>query len=915
MFVTSVILGSSIWINPSLAVTADNHNWIGIEPNILKDFDHHTQGQLAKQVYWQNFVQDHPKWQARFDQDTFRPIRAWGDGIYFDDASQEALALQLQVFFDQYSLAGIKSSHLRLRELNYDQNTDRWYGFWNQTFALAQGVWNDVTNTQINEVPVWRSGVHVRLANQHLTMLGVDTHPNISNHFSVQVSALEALKIAQKQGPAKEASHWNTSVSLVLLPWKETEVSHKEAVLEYHLCWLVHSETYHPRGKWVSFVDAETGLLRNVYNEVRFLEGSILAEHDTRTVNGEMSLSPLPLLNIDGTTNRSDADGIYALDTDVASLMVALSGRRALVNNQAGDDAALELVGGEQLWTEEHAHQAELDQYVFQNQIYEWASEWAPQIPNAWPRATINVNLAETCNAYFDGELNFYNAGDGCNNTGRIADVAFHEWGHGFHYYNLLSGEYDGTMSEGIGDTISFFQTNDYRLAPYFTTNGQYLRNVETDLVYPEDVINEVHRDGLIFAGAVWDWWSLMKEEYGEEEAYARVIPTFVNGLRGGPLLTTVFDEFVFADDDNADLSDGTPHQCSLIEAFMRHGLGPNGGEGLLSMEHSVLSNQGSGLSGFDLAASVIQFAPQCVTETVESAKVIYSFDEGLSWEETELALNGEAITGQIPALMENSVVQYYLELETSQTNITIPTHPNRNPFTFYVGEVEEIFCNDFEDDDGGFTHSLLSGDVQDGADDWMWGQPMGQGGDPDYAASGNHVWGNDLGGEVDGQQYNGEYQNRKHNQLLSPSIDVSAYDQIVLSYDRWLTVEDGMYDQAIITLNDTEIWRNHVSSQNTGDEHHQDRQWQLHSLLVDVTGQSHAQFSWEINSDQGLTMGGWNIDNVCIYGIPKPDPLIEDEADGRKFGCMSLSSVDMTLWLGLLMVPIIRRRESCFLR
>ena len=34
----------------------------------------------------------------------------------------------------------------------------------------------------------------------------------------------------------------------------------------------------------------------------------------------------------------------------------------------------------------------------------------------------------------------FLSRGGGCNNTGRIADVSYHEWGHGFHYYNLLSG-------------------------------------------------------------------------------------------------------------------------------------------------------------------------------------------------------------------------------------------------------------------------------------------------------------------------------------------------------------------------------------------------------------------------------------------------------------------------------------------
>ena len=50
---------------------------------------------------------------------------------------------------------------------------------------------------------------------------------------------------------------------------------------------------------------------------------------------------------------------------------------------------------------------------------------------------------------------------------------------------------------------------------------------------------------------------------------------------------------------------------------------------------------------------------------------------------------------------------------------------------------LEEINCNDFEENDGGFTHELISGRNQEGADDWMWNVPVGSGGDPDYAASG----------------------------------------------------------------------------------------------------------------------------------------------------------------------------------
>ena len=101
------------------------------------------------------------------------------------------------------------------------------------------------------------------------------------------------------------------------------------------------------------------------------------------------------------------------------------------------------------------------------------------------------------CNAYFDGELNFFRKGEGCNNTGRLSDVSYHEWGHGFHYHNLLSGVFDGSVSEGLADSIAFLQTGDAKISPYFYVSGGHIREVSANRSYPEDIVNEVHIDGL----------------------------------------------------------------------------------------------------------------------------------------------------------------------------------------------------------------------------------------------------------------------------------------------------------------------------------------------------------------------------------------------------------------------------------
>ena len=38
-------------------------------------------------------------------------------------------------------------------------------------------------------------------------------------------------------------------------------------------------------------------------------------------------------------------------------------------------------------------------------------------------------------------------------------------------------------------------------MAPELGTNGAYIRDVAPNYSYREDIVNEVHQDGLIFAG------------------------------------------------------------------------------------------------------------------------------------------------------------------------------------------------------------------------------------------------------------------------------------------------------------------------------------------------------------------------------------------------------------------------------
>ncbi|MCB9761892.1 MAG: hypothetical protein H6739_18835 [Alphaproteobacteria bacterium] len=860
-------------LSPSqaLAFAPTDDLWVGVEPTRLLRYHEGQQTRLRNAPAWQDFIADDGAgWQARFDEQTGTPHRAWGPGIDLGPVGRESEVEQaLRAFIaDHPGLFGVSNDALALRDLAYVKDTGTWYVHFDRV---------------VDGVPLYRSGVDARIRFGKLVMLGVDTHPQLDAlPAAAALTSSEAVDRAIALGPEPDAFHLFESATLVVLP------ARAGSGLDYRLAWQVRTTTTTPPGIWVSHVDAATGELLNVYNEVRFIDGTLFARHEVRTLNNDYTISPVPLARVtndDGTRVNADATGNFTLEA-TGAFTTSLRGDYVRVVNQDGDDAQATFTSDTFTWTTDDATQAEIDSYIFLHQVRDWGLEFAPDVDMVNDNLTSNVNIDSSCNAYYDGNVNFFRAGSGCNNTGRIADVNYHEWGHGFHYYSLVAGEFDGSISEGIGDTVAFLLTGDSLISPYFMTDGSGIREVASDRVYPDDWVGEVHTDGLIFAGAVWDLWDVLEQEYDAETAYDIVNELFVQGIKGGPTVPDSYDEFILADDDDGNLGNGTPNQCLILDAFSRHGLGPAGSESLVYVGHEALGNQVANAGDIPLVADVTNLAPDCYGFEIADAEVHYSIDGGETWETASLSASGDGVEGAIPEQPAGTVVHYYIELSgTDGDTLTNPGGGPINPHSFYVGELIEIRCDDFEDELGGdYTHELLSGDDDLGANDWQLGTPLGEGGDPDFAWSGDNVWGNDLGAG----NWNGEYQNSKHNRLTSAPFDVSDYpkDALLVQFRRWLTVEDGYYDHARVMVDGEEAWSNHASNRNIGDEHHTDRQWGLHTLPVqDADEDGVLTLAWEIESDGGLTMGGWNIDDVCVYAIVPPSDQVDPDDTGDNGG------------------------------
>lgn len=181
------------------------------------------------------------------------------------------------------------------------------------------------------------------------------------------------------------------------------------------------------------------------------------------------------------------------------------------------------------------------------------------------------------CNAWWDGKtINFLTAGDykgiTCANTGLIADVAYHEWGHGLDHNT--GGIADGALSEGFGDALSMYMTNDPVIGVEFRPKDHKPVRVLTEKrVFPKDVVDEVHKDGLIVAGAWYDLYRGLQTKLGAAKAKDLMGKFLFKGISTYAKMSDVYSATLALDDNNANLADGSPNLCVINKAFEDHGL------------------------------------------------------------------------------------------------------------------------------------------------------------------------------------------------------------------------------------------------------------------------------------------------------------------------------------------------------
>lgn len=690
---------------------------------------------------FREFVMENSDWNFRYDPMRRTPHRAWGRGIPIDGFPTVHMLNAPQ--------AGRRFLEHNARAMNLDP-------------AKLSLLYSEVVSGKIYQkyrqvhqgIDVLFSDVDLRISDHgKVFMFGSDYHQGLSVDTQPGIGREAALEFSKAGLPYVPSSEHITGGELYILPLRFPDRIDYRLVYNFQ---LRTSSLEH----WDTYVDAHTGDIRWRRNLVHHFHGGDEGINGaTNVVNGRVLISiypesytlpaqTVPLKNayvwVSGNMYTTDEEGRFTANlggSTTGQLITRLSGpyaisRRADTTRVSGGTPAnamqtMTVASGQEveiLWDNANSIASERNTFYHTNLVRDFvrALDLSPSHASLDAQVPGIVEINNQCNAFFDGsKINFFKSGLQCGNTGEISSVIHHEYGHGIHIWLTvrLTGRppINGAIKEAVADLVTNLLRDDARIGVGFLKTGGnngIIRNSDNTRRYPEDVINEIHDDGMILTGAVWD----VRKAIGLD----RTTRLFLDALYGmpdgsslGEALADYFIEFLVADDDDGDLSNGTPNSEAIIAAFKAHGIP---GSAILVLhdgitdQHSV--SEGSEITGIARIAGDINPAQLYI----EQVDVVYSTND---WQSSsrftvDYQRSTNTFLGHFPPQPAGTIVRYYIEaFDNFGSSLRDPMHAPQSTYLYLVG-FESRYLHDAETGDDWRVY----GDATTGQ--WVREEPIG---------------------------------------------------------------------------------------------------------------------------------------------------------------------------------------------
>jgi MYXO-CTERM domain-containing protein len=622
-------------------------------------------------------------------------------------------------------------------------------------------------------------------------------------------------------------------------------------------------------GRYLAYTDVATGETLAVRQMNLYAFGTVAYRAVDRYPARPRVDRPVPLAHItlNGAPQTTSTTGQVSWGDDTAQVDATsvIGDLVAIVNKATGGALATSQISlsaaGEAVWDPSATPEddAQVQTYLNANIAKAFARALDPKMATLDEQITANVNIGQDCNAFFDGKaINFFHASTDCQNTGLIQDVVFHEYGHAVHAAEIIAGvgAFDSSMSEGAADFLAVQITGDHGMGRGFFYSDAPLRDLDPDnseARWPED-IGEIHKTGLIFGGTFWDLRKALIAQLGDDAGIALTEQLYLGALRRSTNIPTSLIEVLAEDDDDGDLSNGTPHECAIRDAYARHGLRTASG----TVGAPARLDQPTHATTIHIALSGV--ADVCASDKLDHTELDWKpSSDGGPAAGSALAVQTDASTyyAQLPIVADGKILYQVKIVFADSSAITLPDNRADPFYELYAGRTVPLYCTSFETGDP-LTQGWTTGTRDGGASPWSWGVPSGGTTDPHAAFSTSHVL---------SQVLDGDYDPQSSSYVQMPPIDIGPWTDVHLQYRRWLAVEDSHYDQARVTVGGVPAWINYTEDKgDSSAAQHLDREWRFQDIVVSGYQPGHTlDIRWDLTSDEGLQFGGWAIDDVCV--------------------------------------------------
>ena len=657
------------------------------------------------------------------------------------------------------------------------------------------------------------------------------------------------------------------------------------------LAWRVPVHTMHPQGTFAVYVSAtDNSVLGSKKTSRDAITGSIKATVNPVCEGDAGAVAPMPFVEWGANTYADAAGEFSSAAAPSSTATVNLTSPYLQLTDQANNGAApapqqlpLQATGNTPIALQLTGGPTPIvDTYYNFHAVRNWVAQRALKSPQqrAWvnQQVTVNVNLPDTCNAFYnpqDESLNLFSAGGGCANTGTIPLVLHHEYGHGVQAHSGNASAYDLAMTEGTADVVAIYSGHTDHLSGIAPGCAGALRTCANTFTYcvattcTFDTNTEGHTAGQVICGVWNDLRTSLRTRYGNDLGEAVATELFLNYLTS--INGTMPDSYNAAiamdlDTDN-NPANGTLHSCEINQAF-KGGTAPRLPDiatlvpslPSLAILHTAPGTLATP-APLQLTATLTPNAACSPNPKIGAVTVNYQVEGDSKQRAAAMqdAGNGN-YTATLTDVQAPATVHYTLSAVLDGATFTEPfqhgepADANGPAYQQTVRYAQEatLFSSDLEADNGGLVAST---DNADGSSDWEWGTPATA--DTLTPHSGKKVWGTNLAAGGDVMQRRG-----RTSTLTLPKLDASKYAHVHVQY--WSMLQNP--DVARIEVNGAAVASRPVTSFFL-----REPEWIFHD--VDVSAQAAGKDAVEVrfvaqNNAMGTEeLAAWNLDNIAVTG------------------------------------------------